>query len=43
MIVEIDEEAMTASLVREYNHPRVLGAAHEGNMQVLPNGNVFVG
>jgi hypothetical protein len=43
MIVEIDEEAMTASLVREYTHPKVLGAAHEGNMQVLPNGDVFVG
>ncbi len=41
--LELDEDAMTASLVREYTHPEELGAAHEGNMQVLPNGDVFIG
>ena len=33
---------MSASLVREYTHPDKLHA-EAGNMQVLPNGNVFVG
>lgn len=43
IVLEIDEDAMTASLVREYTRPKLLGAAHEGNMQVLSNGNVFIG
>jgi Arylsulfotransferase (ASST) len=43
IVLELDEEQMSASLVREYTHPERLGAAHEGNVQVLPNGNVFIG
>ncbi len=43
IVLELDEEEMSASLVREYTHPEKLGAAHEGNVQVLPNGNVFIG
>ena len=43
IVVELDEEEMSASLVREYTHPRKLGALHEGNLQVLPNGDVFIG
>ncbi len=43
IVVEIDEEEMSASLVREYTHPNRLLAGSQGNMQVLPNGNVFVG
>jgi len=43
IVLELDEEKMTATLVREYTHPDRLGAAHEGNVQVLPNGNVFIG
>lgn len=43
LILKVDEDAMTASLGREYTHPRRLGAPHEGNLQVLPNGDVFIG
>ena len=42
-MVEIDEDAMRATLVREYTHPDKLLSATQGNVQVLPNGNVFVG
>jgi hypothetical protein len=41
--LELDEDKMTATLVREYTHPKKLQAALEGNMQVLQNGNVFIG
>ena len=34
---------MSASLVREYRHPDKQYADAAGNVQVLPNGNVFVG
>ena len=34
---------MKATLVREYTHPDKQYADAAGNMQVLPNGNVFVG
>jgi len=43
IVVELDEEAMTATLVREYTHPDEVLAATQGSMQTLPNGNVFVG
>jgi hypothetical protein len=43
IVVELDEERMRASLVREYTHPDKQYADAAGNMQVLPNGNVFVG
>jgi len=43
IVLELDEEKMTASLVREYTHPRKLFADTGGSVQVLPNGNVFVG
>jgi hypothetical protein len=41
--LELDEEAMRATLVREYTHPDKVLAATQGNVQVLENGNVFVG
>jgi Arylsulfotransferase (ASST) len=34
---------MTATLVRAYTSPDKLLARSQGNMQVLPNGNVFIG
>jgi hypothetical protein len=34
---------MTATLVREYIHPDKVRATSQANMQVLPNGNVFIG
>jgi hypothetical protein len=43
IMVEIDEDAMTATLVREYIHPDKLRSPTQGNVQVLPNGNVMVG
>ena len=43
IVVELDEEEMRASLVGEYTHPDKQYADAGGNMQVLANGNVFVG
>ncbi len=43
IVLKLDEEAMTATLVREYTHPNKVLAATQGSMQVLPNGNIFVG
>src|SRR5215212_8262664 len=43
IVVELDEQAMRATLVREYTHPEKPLATSQGNMQVLSNGNVFVG
>src|SRR5918995_326964 len=43
IVLELDEREMKASLVREYTHPDKQYADAAGNMQVLPNGNVFVG
>jgi WD40 repeat protein len=42
-VVEIDAGDMSATLVGEYTHPNEILAATQGNVQVLPNGNVFVG
>jgi len=43
IVLELDEEEMTAVLMREYTHPDKQFADAAGNMQVLPNGNVFIG
>jgi hypothetical protein len=43
IVLKLDEERMRASLVREYTHPDKQYADAAGNMQVLANGNVFVG
>ena len=43
IVLNVDEVAMTASLVRSYAHPHAKLATSQGNTQVLPNGNVFVG
>jgi outer membrane protein assembly factor BamB len=43
IVVEVDEDKMSASLVREYTHPDRLLSDTQGNVQVLPKGNVFVG
>src|ERR1700691_1894821 len=42
LILDVDERAMTAALVAEYTHPRVL-AGSQGSVQLLANGNVFIG
>jgi hypothetical protein len=41
--VKVDEYAMKATLIGEYTHPDKILADTQGNMQVLPDGNVFVG
>jgi hypothetical protein len=41
--VELDEDAMKASLLREYTHPGKLRSATQGSVQILEGGNVFVG
>jgi hypothetical protein len=43
IVLDLDERKMKASLLRQYTHPDGLRAAAAGNVQVLPNGNVFVG
>jgi hypothetical protein len=43
IVVELDMDAMKATLVREYTHPEEPLSTSQGNMQVLPNSNVFVG
>jgi hypothetical protein len=43
IVLHLDETAMRATLVGEFSHPTALRATSQGNMQVLPNGNVFIG
>jgi hypothetical protein len=43
IVLELDMHEMSANLVREYTHPKELLSTSQGNAQVLPNGNVFVG
>jgi arylsulfotransferase ASST len=42
LILELDERAMTASLRHQYTHAGIL-AGSQGSVQLLGNGNVFVG
>ena len=42
LILDVDESAMTATLVRQYTRPPIL-AGSQGSVQLLANGNVFVG
>ncbi len=43
VVLELDEGSMKATLVQEYTHPDSPFAPYQGNVQTLPNGNVFVG
>jgi hypothetical protein len=42
LILDVDEQAMTATLLRQYTHPKILTGS-QGNMQLLDSGNVFIG
>jgi len=42
LILNVDEQTMTATLLRQYTHPKILTGS-QGNMQLLDNGNVFIG
>jgi Arylsulfotransferase (ASST) len=43
IVLELDEDEMSAVPVRRYVHPARRHVATMGNMQVLPSGNVFIG
>lgn len=43
LLISLNEEDMTASLVAHYDHPRGEYAPKRGNMQIMENGNVFMG
>jgi hypothetical protein len=43
IVLDLDEERMRSSLVREYTHPDKQYAHASGNLQLLPNGNAFIG
>ncbi len=44
LVLEVDETAMTAKVLKAYTHPsKPLLAASQGSVQILPNGDVLVG
>jgi hypothetical protein len=43
LVLNVDEQAKTVSLQHAYKHPGGFSAPNQGSMQVLPNGNAFVG
>ena len=43
IVVELDMDQMSATLVREFVHPNKLLSTSQGNVQVLPNANMMVG
>ena len=43
LVLRLDTEAKTATLVRQYSHGSKYDAAYMGSLQTLSNGNVFVG
>jgi hypothetical protein len=43
IVIELDEEKMSATLLREYTSPQKLLTTSQGNLQLLPNANVFIG
>ncbi|MHB8243157.1 MAG: arylsulfotransferase family protein [Solirubrobacteraceae bacterium] len=42
LILDVDEQGMQATLLRQYTHPKILTGS-QGSVQPLANGNVFVG
>ena len=43
LVLSVDDSARRVSLARAYTHPHALFADSQGNVEMLPNGNVFVG
>jgi hypothetical protein len=43
IVIELNEEWMRATLRREYTSPQKLLTTSQGNVQLLPNANVFIG
>jgi hypothetical protein len=43
LVLALDTEAMTAHVARAYRRSEPTLATSQGNLQILPNGNVFIG
>jgi Arylsulfotransferase (ASST) len=43
LVVSVNAQAKTDTLVTQYEHPRPLLAGSQGNVQALPGGDLFVG
>jgi Arylsulfotransferase (ASST) len=43
ILVALNTQADTETLVAEYEHPSALKAGSQGDVQSLPNGNLFIG
>jgi hypothetical protein len=43
IVIELDEEKMSATLLREYTSTQKLLTTSQGNVQLLPNTNVLIG
>jgi Arylsulfotransferase (ASST) len=43
MVVAIDDQTKTDNVVAQYEHPGALSSASQGSVQMLANGNVFIG
>ena len=43
IVLDVNETKMKVSLLREYRHPDKMYAHASGNVQLLPNGNKFIG
>jgi outer membrane protein assembly factor BamB len=43
IVLAVDEQRRTARLQRQFLHPLALQSSSLGSVQVLPNGNIFVG
>jgi hypothetical protein len=43
LVLATNMDDMSVEVVREYLHPDHISAGSQGNMQILPDGNVFIG
>ncbi len=43
IVLDLDMNAMSATLANEFIHPTNILSVSQGNMQLLPNGNSFIG
>lgn len=43
LILKLDEKKMTATAVKTYYHDPALNVVSQGNLQIQPNGNEFIG
>ena len=43
VVVAVDSQSKTDTLVAEYDHPSALSSASQGSVQTLANGDVFIG